>query len=206
MPRPKKARPTRLKFTAARGAPISDKEAAIAGRELLKIAEQFQVEGIRSVDAELVWSLIEADPHHPMRKLRVYETINDIASAARKHWIAQTDIVIRSVRTIRVVIHNIERPPTTCVRPLFAPPCSVQANRGGDVRTRNVRVIYDDMLENDPVYVASLAGIIRRIRTAIGSFEQITAARKPSEAVAQLRDDLRAALDEYMSGFAAAAE
>lgn len=190
------AAPT-VRFVRAVGAPIStDEDAAIIGTEVMRFAEANRVEDVRSVNYAAFFATIEADPQHPMR--RFYEW--DLETAARKHWIDRTRVLVNSVRYYVPKLGDASRPEPITVY-AEAP---VRSDSG--VAARRTHVVREDALAKDPVFMSAIGGQIRRIEDALVSLERFTSSRVPPVPIARLRDELRAAMNRYRGTLDVAAE
>lgn len=182
------------RFVAATGSPFTDDDAGVIGVELTKIAEGNRVGDIRSLDKHLVFEAIEADPDHPLR--RFYDW--DVEKAARRHWLARTGLLIRSVRIITAAMPKREKP-----RPMFLYDPE-HAKRSPGEKTKRGHVLTEDVLHADPVFASALASQIRGIGELVARLEHVTSMRPTPREVVTLRDSLRAALNEYLGAISTA--
>ena len=66
-------------------------------------------------------------------------------------------------------------------------------------KTYRSMVVRSDALANDPVFMSTVGGQIRRIVAAVEALESFSSDGNAPESVVTLREALRAALDEYLS-------
>jgi hypothetical protein len=190
-------KPTR-RFVRTSGAPFGAKDAPLIGEALQQIADENRVNNIRSLSPEMVFGIIETDPNHPLRTHGNYNW--SIKEAARAHWIDHTALLIRS---IHVVVVQAGRRDTR--HPMFVI-ADAPTHRNGGVINRRTRVLHEDALENDPVFMSAISVHIRRIHNALAQLENLTSCRRPPAAIARLVMGLRGELDEYAAVGEAAAE
>src|SRR6266404_4903482 len=97
---PKKA----IRYVAANGSPYSDKDAAVIGRELVRIAEENKIENISSLDKHIVFA-------HAKRRDSVLHSFvfnKSTSEAAEAYFIDQCSKMIRSIRVIAVTVGKLE--------------------------------------------------------------------------------------------------
>lgn len=198
MKKPKlKASPKRgCQFVAATGAPFSNKQAAIIGAELQRIAEENRVDDIRSLDKHLVFEAVERDPRHPLRQFYNWNE----SEAARAHWIERTGLLIRSVRIVTVNLGKMSKP-----MPMFLYDPN-HMKRSPTERTRRGHVLTEDAMLNDPVFASAVSAQIRALELTLDRLEQTTSMRSSPVGVAELRDEVRVAMNRYFERLATAAE
>jgi hypothetical protein len=172
-------------FVKASGAPFSDESIQLIGRELLKIARANRVKDVRVLDKELVFAAIEADPKHPLRQFYDW----DVKRAARKHWLAWTQKMILSVR-IEYKVGRFTRPlPITLSAEL------PRLKHGSKRR----RVLTEDALKNDPVFVSAVGFRFRDIDTKISQLEMLIGARGwAPPGMGEALKKMRATIDDYV--------
>jgi|HubBroStandDraft_4_1064222.scaffolds.fasta_scaffold193499_3 hypothetical protein len=156
------------RYVRAAGAPFSDEDAPIIGRELQKIADAHQVGDLRQLDKKLVFGIVEANPRHPLRRFYNW----DVAAAARRHWLDCTAVLIRSIHVEvrvgrmqkQVSMFSYAEAPTNQARTHF----------------KRTRVLTEDLLRNDPAFSSAVGFNIRRINDALRTLENLTSCRRVS--------------------------
>lgn len=181
-----------VRYVAAVGSPFSDDDAEIIGIELLRIAKQNAVDDVRSLDDAFVYSIIENNDEHPLRKYLEW----DDEKAARKHRIQQTGVMRRSVRVINLSLGERAVP-----TPMFLH-VPDYARRSESVVHERKHVLTDDVLRSDPAFASACSAQIKLIRHALERLEHVTSMRPSPVELVQLAADMRYALDSYMSGVA----
>jgi hypothetical protein len=171
------------KIVRTPSAPFSVEDAKIIGEELLKIAEANRVADIRLLDKKLVFAAVEADPEHPLR--RFYDW--DVKRAARKHWLEWTEKLIASVRIEWKIGKFTKTLPITLS-------AEVPRMKHG---TSRQRVLTEDVLMDDPMFASAVGLRLRNIDSALAQLETLTSCRKTPQAINELLERLRAALDTY---------
>jgi hypothetical protein len=174
------------RYYRASGAPFSDEDAQIIGEALQKIAEANRIGDIRTLDKKIVFKEVERDPKHPLRKFYDW----DVRSAARKHWIDHTALIIRSIRVEIRVGRNFPAKRIQVYESAEVPRLDHQPQRK--------RVLIDDVLTNDPIFADAIGRRIRRIDTEIQGLETLTSCRKTSAPIARFLESIRSAMDAYL--------
>lgn len=182
-----KPRSVAVRYVAATGSPFSDRDAAVIGRELARIADDNAVENIRALDVRLV--LDEAKRKtSPLHKFYVW----DRDAAAEAYYLAFTGRMIRSIRVV------IKTGRLETREPLFVTSRSVpRHNDRGKVVRRTAQVRRDDLLANDPLFMSAIGMHIRRVVDAVNTLERLTASRDAPAAVTSLVASLVSACAEY---------
>ncbi len=188
--------PTAARFVAAAGARFTDEEAQIIGTELARIAEENRVEQIRSLDRDLVLSIVERTKDHPLRPFFEW----DQAKAARAHRLAQAGVMIRSVRVVHVTGRVPEIP-----EPLFMYVPDGSSKRGDPTSIfRRTRVLTADAMQDDPIFASALGAMIHNLRLQIRRLSRTTSARPCAPEIVRLASELQGAIDRYSTTVAAA--
>jgi len=172
-------------YVAAKGAPFSDEDALVIGRELEKIAAENSVDDVRSLDKHLVLKAVEADSDHPLRRFYNW----DVGEAARQHWLSHTQKLLSGIRVVTITMGK--RGP---IKPAFVYAEHRPRDGGATVRSH---VLLVDAEKSDPWLQSIVSQQIRSIVNAVERLEQLTMTRSPSPDVDALRDDVRAAIDRY---------
>lgn len=188
-----------VKFCAAPGAPFNSDEAdAVIGPALVQLAEDLKVGDVRALNKMQVFTAVRDDPKHV---LRPYVYTCDEKDAARKHYIEQAGILLRSIRITTVDVGEIH------AQSLFVPSSEVmQHHHGGGYTRRPSRVLRSDALKYDEQYMSVLGGAIRRFFSAFEWVERWTSEREPPADVRRLITDVRSAIDSYKAEIKEAAE
>lgn len=188
-----------LEWVAASGGPFSDEDAAIIGRELVKIAASNGVEDVRSLDKRIVFDAVAKNPKHP---LRPYVFNSSDEDAARSHRLERCALLIRSVRLVSNEVGEIPRP-----MPAFIyDPQHASREQGDSLNKRRGHVMTVDAMRNDPTWVSALTGQVRIVISTVERLELLVSMRKAPVQIAVLAKSLRTAIDTHMRAVDSAAE
>jgi len=161
---------------------LSEADAQIVGTELEQIAQAQQVNGIRHLDADATFALVESNRRHPMRHLFDW---ND-KSAARKQRVAYMGKLIMSVRIVRVTVAKAKT-----YAPMYI---SAQASvvRQGSIATRRTHVMTPDAYTHDPAFASLVNASVGRLMNELKKLEHTANARPLPANIQQFIDDVRA--------------
>lgn len=178
---------------------FTDEDARIIGPALQKIADANQVGDVRSLDKQMVFDAVEADPKHPLRRFYNW----DDAACARKQRLARTLEMIRSVRIVIVTMGKRGRP-----TPQFLYVPESERRRSGvkeKKATRRRNVLSNDLLgSQSPEFMSMLSAKIRAIEDLTKALAHVALLNKatPPE-VKALVNELTGALHKYLNSRAA---
>lgn len=181
------------KFVPASGACFGSKDAPIIGEALQRIADANRVDDIRSLSPRSVFELVKLDPEHP---LRPYYNWN-VKEAAEAHWIAHTSLLIRSIHVIEV---NAGRRDVR--HPMFVV-ADAPIRGGGNKRSR---VLHEDVIANDPVFMSAISVHVRRIQQAVAQLEKLISCRRAPTDIEEMCAGHREVIDRYNARGERAAE
>lgn len=189
MTRRKSPKP-RFRFTAVKNSPYSDDDAAVIGSCLQRIAEDNAIDGIRSLDKDLVLEQYE-EGNAP--ELSPYLEQNK-TKAQREYWLIQIGAMIRS---IRVMTASVKRSPLPHPRPQFLPVKERRGHASGPIRSR---VITEDVLAHDPLFASAFGLQVRIVDNALKRLEHLVEMQPNAPAhMLTLPSALRTVLDDYLS-------
>lgn len=186
-----------VQYQAARGSPFADSDAEVIGPELVKIAEANRVGDIRSLDKKLVFEVVEADEHHPLRQFYDW----DDERMARQARLERTALMIRSIRILTPSLPELSRPSPLV---LFDPDHVQRRSNAPEARRRS-HVLIQDVVNDDPTFISSLTAQIVRIRQGVERLDHVAALRKTPMPIRRLVSDLAAAFAAYDGSEEAAA-
>lgn len=195
MKRPKKRTPAKMpsnvrRFERRAAAPFKEVDTDLVGTELMKLAAEFGVDEIDSLDPEQTYERIRSDPKHPLR--RFYD-FDDVEKAARAHWIDFTKRLLNSVSYITVDMKKTDDP-----IPLFVYGVAPIRKDDGTSSIAKRRMVSNQMLKNDAAFISSVGEKIRIVRAAVSGLEWVIRTKKSAvPLVAELHEKLERALTEY---------
>jgi len=169
----------------------NESDAQLFAETCLVVAEELQCDGLRSLTGKDVFSRIEADPKHPARRLYNAPGTNrwDDARDARRQRVADTSKWIVGIR--RVTIASPEKLDEVFVT------ARVSVPDGSRFRKVLRKTLKEDLLRNDPAFLSAINVQVHQIRMALRQLEHLTNSKEPSLRVAQLRDALVEAFEQY---------
>lgn len=180
----------KYRFVAAKSSPFTDDDAAVIGACLQRIAEANAVDGIRSLDQDLVLQEYEAGR---APELEPYLE-QDQDEAQRQFWRTQIGQMIRS---IRVTVLNVQLSRRPDPRPQFV---TVKQRRGLAAAPIRSRVITEDAMAHDPVFASAFGMQVRIVSNAVRKLSRLVAMKKRAPPhMKALPADLQAVLDEYVA-------
>ncbi len=186
----KKAPKVSFRYTAAKNSGFTDEDAAIIGGVLERIATENAVDGIRSLDKDLVLDEYESGT---CPELTPYLE-QDKDEAQRQYWRSQIGTMIRSIRVATV---SVELGSRAAPRPQFV---TCKNRRGHGVAPVRSRVMTDDVMASDPLFASAYSLQVKIVSNAVKKLEHLVAMKQNSPAhMKALPEGLRATLDSYLS-------
>ena len=186
----KRAPKVSFRYIAARNSPYTDEDAEVIGSCLQRLAEDNTVDGIRSLDKDLVLEAYESgnapelDPYLEQDKIK----------AQRQYWKNQIGVMIRSIR-ITTVTTDIGPKPEP--RPQFV---TCKNRRGHGAAPTRSRVLTDDVMNNNPLFASAYSLQVRLINQAVKKLEHLVDMKGDAPAhMLSLPSSLRAVLDGFQA-------
>jgi hypothetical protein len=180
-----------MRFERATGAPIKPEDAAIIGRELLRIATAHRIQDVRAVSKHIVLEEVLADANNPMRPFYNW----DVNEAAHAHWLERTQVLINSIRIVEAGVRP-KKP-----RKMFVSVNDTrETDEDGQINThKGMRLLAPDAARNNDIFVQYLETCIGRIAQALQSAEDWAERGNTPARHQQLLRELREALSRYNS-------
>lgn len=185
-----------FRYIAVKNSSYTDDDAEIIGACLQRIAEDNVIDGIRSLDKDLVLEEYEGG-NAPELEPYLEQDKNE---AQRQHWRNQISGMIRSIRVTQVKLRLGLKPEP---RPQFVT-CKNRSGHGiAPVRSR---VLTDDVMANDPLFASAYSLQVRLISSAVKKLEHLMDMKKNApDHMRGLPSSLRDILDAYLADVLGAA-
>lgn len=196
---------TRLPVLAKRWVAIpssnyTDSQAQVIGEELARIAEENNVDDVRSLDERLVYGSVKRDVKagRPNRLKAFYNWDDEVEADKRR--LEVTKLMIRCIRPVRIDnVAGLNR--TLSELPAYTsitlPPGRREATTAAGKQLRK-RVLTPDVMKSDPLFANAIGRKIREVRRTVADFSSYVRAKEgaPPEMV-ELADALERALEDY---------
>ena len=176
-------------FKKVTGAPITEEDARVLGREFLRIATANRIADLRALSGEIVLNEVLANKRHPLRRFYNW----DVDEAARSHWLDRTRVLLNSVRVVEAKVRS------TKARKMFVAVKDVwRTNTEGKKENyHGMRIIAEDAAKDSDIFIQCLDGKIQRVEAALKSAEEWLERSKATSRHVQLLDELRSAFDAF---------
>ncbi len=179
-----------FRYVATKSSRFSDDDAIVIGSCLQRIAEKNTVDGIRSLDKNLVLEEYEAGRAPELDQYLE----QDKDKAQRKHWKVQIGVMIRSIQITQV---NVDLGPRPDPRPQFV---TTKHRRGHGIAPVRSRVLTDDVMASNPLFAGAFGLQVRNINNAVKKLEHLVDMKQNApDHMLELPAALRAVMDDYLA-------
>lgn len=165
---------------------LDEDDAQMVGIELEKAAQAHQVNGIRHLDAEVIYDDVEKNKKHPFRRLAGLKWNDDI-EAARRYRVGYIGKLISSVQ-VTVVTSNKRKTYESVYVSANAP-----VVKQGSQATRRSHINRHDAFSNDPAFTSYVNTQCKRIIQPLEKLEHTATSRPLPPEVQQFVMSVRAA-------------